>query len=95
MIACIIQRPALMATLLILLPFGPAYASDTTPAPQLDESARPVENSGKERQILCTEQYAPVCGEIGSTRKTYSNRCFARAGGAVVIAEGPCDGESK
>ncbi len=40
--------------------------------------------------VVCTEQYAPVCGQIGWITKTYSNACFARADGAKVIAQGPC-----
>jgi hypothetical protein len=43
---------------------------------------------------VCTEQYAPVCGRIGSVIKTYPNKCFARADGARVIAEGPCRSDS-
>jgi Kazal-type serine protease inhibitor domain len=39
---------------------------------------------------VCTEQYAPVCGQAGRVTKTYSNRCFARADGAKVIAQGSC-----
>jgi hypothetical protein len=39
---------------------------------------------------VCTEQYAPVCARAGSIAKTYSNRCFAHAEGAKVIAEGAC-----
>lgn len=39
---------------------------------------------------FCTEQYAPVCARLNGERKTYSNACFARAGGATVIADGPC-----
>ena len=44
--------------------------------------------------VVCTEQYAPVCGRIGSVTKTYSNTCFARADGATVIAQGPCRSDS-
>ena len=44
------------------------------------------------RPTVCTEQFAPVCGRIGTVQKTYSNACFARADGATVIAEGPCAG---
>lgn len=43
---------------------------------------------------VCTEQYAPVCGRIGSVIKTYPNICFAHADGAKVIAEGPCRADS-
>ena len=39
---------------------------------------------------VCTEQYAPVCGQIAGTSKTYSNACFAKAAGAKVIADGEC-----
>lgn len=39
---------------------------------------------------VCTQQYAPVCGEINGVTKTYSNTCFAAADGAKVIAQGPC-----
>ena len=39
---------------------------------------------------VCTEQYAPVCGEKNGVTKTYSNACFATADGAKVIAQGPC-----
>ncbi len=42
------------------------------------------------RPTVCTEQYLPVCGRIGSVTQTYSNACFARAAGAHVIAQGPC-----
>jgi Kazal-type serine protease inhibitor domain len=44
----------------------------------------------KRRPDVCTEQYAPVCGQKGSVRKTYSNACFAAADGATVTADGPC-----
>ena len=39
---------------------------------------------------VCTEQYAPVCGQVGRITKTYSNGCFARADGAKAIAQGHC-----
>jgi hypothetical protein len=44
------------------------------------------------RPTVCTEQYAPVCGRVGTLQKTYSNACFARADGATVVGEGPCGG---
>ena len=42
------------------------------------------------RPTVCAEQYLPVCGRLGDTAKTYPNACYARAAGAVVIADGPC-----
>jgi hypothetical protein len=46
--------------------------------------------TGQARPQMCTEQYAPVCGQINGVTKTYSNACFARVDGAEVIAQGPC-----
>lgn len=42
------------------------------------------------RPTVCTEQYAPVCARTGDVLKTYSNACFAHAGGATLVAQGPC-----
>jgi len=47
---------------------------------------------GKRRPTVCTEQYEPVCGRINGVRKTYSNRCYARADGADIVAQGRCAG---
>ena len=41
-------------------------------------------------QTFCIEQYEPVCARISGVEITYSNRCFAEAAGAEVVAEGPC-----
>ncbi|MFB9264099.1 hypothetical protein ACFFWD_13100 [Bradyrhizobium erythrophlei] len=66
-------------------PITPAI--DTTRAPGA-ELTRPV--PAPHRPTVCTEQYAPVCGRIGTVTKTFSNACFARAVGAKIIADGPC-----
>jgi hypothetical protein len=42
------------------------------------------------RTMVCTQQYAPVCGRLNGLTTTYPNRCFARLAGAEVIADGPC-----
>ncbi|MGH7024442.1 MAG: hypothetical protein ACREEB_12765 [Caulobacteraceae bacterium] len=60
----------------------------TVKAPVREIAAEPA----KSVPTVCTEQYAPVCGQIGSVLKTYSNACFARAAGAKIIASGPCTG---
>lgn len=50
-------------------------------------------------EIVCTEENAPVCGEIQvqcikapcpPIRETYSNKCYARKAGATVVKEGIC-----
>jgi hypothetical protein len=40
---------------------------------------------------VCTMQYDPVCGRVGSgIETTYSNACVARCAGATEIRPGPC-----
>jgi hypothetical protein len=46
--------------------------------------------ASRRRPAVCTEQYAPVCGETDGKRRTYGNACFAAAAGAKVVAAGPC-----
>ena len=48
------------------------------------------DNFRQRRPSVCTQQYAPVCGEMNGVTKTYSNACFAAADGAKAIAQGPC-----
>ena len=50
----------------------------------------PAQTPAKPEPTFCTEQYAPVCGQIGGSSKTYSNACFAKAAGAKVTADGEC-----
>jgi hypothetical protein len=42
------------------------------------------------RPEVCTDQYAPVCGERDGVRKIYSNTCFAAADGANVVMDKQC-----
>lgn len=64
-----------------------ASATTRTMAAQLEHK-----DLSRPRPTVCTEQYEPVCGRIHGIRKTYSNRCFARADGASIVAPGPCAG---
>jgi Kazal-type serine protease inhibitor domain len=57
--------------------------------------ARAAENKDTSQHIVCMEVYQPVCGRKGKVTKTYSNACFAKADGATVLAQGPCQPNSK
>ena len=48
--------------------------------------ATPTPNKISE-SMMCTMQYAPVCG---SDKKTYSNSCFAELAGVEVVKNGEC-----
>jgi hypothetical protein len=65
---------AAMLVLLLSVAFAPA------------QNAPPREAA----PIVCTEQYAPVCGRVGNVTRTFSNACYARAAGAAIVASGPC-----
>lgn len=38
----------------------------------------------------CTREYAPVCAQRGSSRRTFSNSCLAGADGFHIIHRGQC-----
>jgi Kazal-type serine protease inhibitor domain len=74
-----VVRVAPWAALAILASALPAAAAQPDP-----------QDTNKRRPTVCTEQYEPVCGRIKDVRKTYSNRCYARADGADIVAQGRC-----
>ncbi|GEM_PF-1912705 len=43
--------------------------------------------------IVCTLEYAPVCGRVGSVEKTYGNLCQLRGVNATLLHEGECGGK--
>jgi hypothetical protein len=42
------------------------------------------------RPTACTLNYLPVCAKKHGVVRTYSNACGAKAEGARVVADGPC-----
>lgn len=69
------MRPALILAGLVLAPLATHAAGDRS------EIRRPE---------VCTDQYAPVCGEKDGVRKIYSNTCFAAADSAKVVMDKQC-----
>ncbi|RFC67514.1 MULTISPECIES: Kazal-type serine protease inhibitor domain-containing protein [Mesorhizobium] len=48
---------------------------------------RPMPPAGP---VMCTREYAPVCGRRGGDFRTFGNSCMARADGYRVVDRGPC-----
>ena len=87
-----IARPAILtaAVAASALSFAPDLHAHSPPGIVTSQLA--PKDPDPHRPTVCTEQYAPVCGRLGNTVKTYSNQCYARAAGAEVIAQGGCAG---
>jgi hypothetical protein len=73
-----------LSALAITLTFG-ATVSVAANDEQPDQS-----RNVKDRTVVCTLQYNPVCGMVDGKPKNYSNRCFAKADGASNIKDGQC-----
>ncbi len=59
----------------------------------------PTEGGINADKIVCTEEYAPVCGKIevqcikapcDPVKQTFSNKCFAKKSSAFDVTEGEC-----
>ena len=56
---------------------GPDYRPPVRPAPTQPQ--------------MCPMNYAPVCGQRGSSRQTFGNACQARADGYRIVSNGQCN----
>lgn len=52
---------------------------------------RPPPRPGGPPGGFCTREYAPVCGQRGRDRETFSNACMARSDGYRVLYRGRCE----
>ncbi len=49
-----------------------------------------VNNTEPTSDVICTQQYEPVCGKKDGKLKTYSNLCYLRADGATKLYKWEC-----
>ncbi len=68
---------------------GCAKADDATVTRQGPCEDRPAPPPSS-RSVVCTDEYAPVCGVKDGVARMYSNKCRAFADGATVANLGKC-----
>lgn len=79
-------KTALATTMLFLAPIAALADETLSPTGHRDSAGGDMR-----RPQICTEQYDPVCGRIGDEYRMYSNACFARAAGARIVYDRPCN----
>jgi hypothetical protein len=50
-----------------------------------------VTRCGGGGDVACTREYKPVCGQLNSVQKTYSNRCEMNRAGASLVKDVACE----
>ena len=66
------------------------FAVALAPALLSGAAAAPSAAAKEPAPLVCTMEYAPVCGTVGKQRRTFGNLCMARGSGASRIVKGAC-----